>query len=504
MKKSCEYWLGDEGGFLTHVAVEKKVHDTPTKDLQSMSLSADHDALSGADEFGEFGYMVSRADNLAIVNVSGSLTVRDRSYNRYMGMVSYNEIRNAVFSALDSDVDGIVLNMDTPGGSASGVSELAEFLAEVDASMKPIYTYSGTTMASGGYWLGSMGREIYAGKLATVGSIGVITVHSSYEKMFKAEGVEHTVLRAGEFKALGSPYEKLDDKARSQIESQMNAIYDVFLETVADNRGTTVPALRANAAEGRVFVGTQAIEVGLVDHISSFDVAVSEISRKVRSSNSIPLVKHQSEINTGTDMTKKRVLTEAAIAAVAEGASEAEIVKDPKMTIEVDDVPAADVSADAGSEGNLESGEPAADAGSDEGAGKVTSASDESGMVNTLFNKVGTLTEELAISKANLVGVTAKLETAESTEDSLKKMVAISINKMQVAMGGAPLKLNDVEASVIIEQHNRTHSAFNQKYKVGASAHVPESDDFEANTKNSGTNSVVEAAQARLTDKKIK
>ncbi|RLA59378.1 MAG: signal peptide peptidase SppA, partial [Epsilonproteobacteria bacterium] len=272
-----EFWLGDEVSLSIHAAQENKVAGTATAELQDMCIRATTEyADQDEEDFGEFSYMVSRAGNLAIVTISGSLTSTDRSYNRYMGMVSYNEIRNAVFSAMEADgIQGIVLNMDTPGGSASGVDELGEFLSEVDSKVMPIYTYAGTTMASGGYWLGSVGREIYASKLATIGSIGVITVHVSYAKMYKDIGLEITVLRAGEFKALGSPYENLDDKARAQLESQMNSIYDVFLETVADNRGTSVIALKETAAEGRIFIGADAVTVGLVDNITSYDAAIA-------------------------------------------------------------------------------------------------------------------------------------------------------------------------------------------------------------------------------------
>ena len=125
-------------------------------------------------------------------------------------------------------------------------------------------------------------------------------------------------------------------------------------------------------------------------------------------------------------------------------------------------------------------------------------------MVNSLFTKVGDLTEKLALSNAKLTSAVAERVNAKSTEDALKKMVIISINKMQVALGGTPFKLSDADASVVIEQHNRTHSSFNQKYKVGATAIVPESEDFSANSDNENENSVVEQAALRLTDKKVK
>ena len=136
-----QMWLGDPEGLHQLIAIENKIAELSVVDAEKLAMSS-NPSLFAEDESLEFGasqYMVSRTDNLAIVNISGPLTTRDRSYNRYMGVVSYNEIRNAVFASMEAEgIEGIVLNMDTPGGSASGISELGEFLSEVDSSIMPI------------------------------------------------------------------------------------------------------------------------------------------------------------------------------------------------------------------------------------------------------------------------------------------------------------------------------------------------------------------------------
>lgn len=501
-----QYWLGDEASLRSNIEAELKNHNTPTAELQELSTRAmtEYDA-SDVEDFGEFGYMVSRAGNLAIVNVSGQLTTSNRAYNRYIGMVSYDEIRNAVFSAIDAEgIDGIVLNMDTPGGAASGVSELSDFLSEVDQSVKPIYTYTGTSMASGGYWLGSVGREIYASKLATVGSIGVITVHASYEKMYKDNGIEITVLRAGEFKALGSPYEKLDDKARSQIESQMNTIYDVFLETVAENRGTSVNSLKETAAEGRVFVGADAVTIGLVDQVTSFDAAIADISRKVTSAGSLsPLQPRHETIVGEIDMAKKKVLTEAGVAAVESGVPEAEVLSNPEMVEEVE----AEVAAETEAEVAAEEGEQAevTEEGGEEAADPAVAAGgneEQGALVDKMFAKISDLTVEVANLKSQLSVAEQQRDDAKSTEAAFTEIAVRSIQKMQVSLGGVPMKMGDASPAVVLEQYNRTNTQFNQRFKVGAAAAVPEGDDFEASD-NAKENSVVAAAVTRLTTSKV-
>lgn len=511
MKNDNQYWLGNETSLRNHLSIEQKIQDTPTAELQDMAIramtEADHDV-----EFGEFSYMVSRADNVAIVTISGSLTTTNRSYNQYIGMVSYDEIRNAVFAALDTDgIDGIVLNMDTPGGQASGISELSDFLSEVDESIKPIYTYTGTAMASGGYWLGSLGREIYAAKLATVGSIGVITVHTSLAEMYKKSGVEVTVLRAGEFKALGSPYEKLDDKAREQIQSQMNTIYDVFLTTVADNRGTSVNSLKETAAEGRVFIGADSVTVGLVDQISSFDAAIADISRKVRSTDTRVLSQPRSETIVGEiDMPgKKKVLTDAGVAAIESGVSEADVLADPKMVTEVDadDAAAAAAASAEEGEGSAEVSEGEGDESSTEEAADENlkvKPEDQTSLINNMFDRVTALTTDKANLTTKLATAEQERDAAKSTEVALTKIAITAINRMQVSLGGSPAKMDDASPSVVLDQYNRTYSQFNQKFKVGSTAQVPESEDFVDGDKGKVENSSMTAAVQRLTASQAK
>jgi signal peptide peptidase SppA len=497
MKKSnSQFWLGDEQSLLQNFNVEKKIHETPTTELRSMSLQAQTDALNSSQaEFGEFDYMVSRAGNLAVVNISGSLTPQNRPYNQYIGVVSYDEIRNSVFAALETDgIEGIVLDMDTPGGAASGVSELGDFLREVSDKYMPIYTYVGTTMASGGYWLGSVGKEIYASKLATVGSIGVVTVHADYSKMYKQDGIEITVLRSGEFKALGSPYEKLDDKARSQIQSQMDTIYDVFLETVAENRGTSVKALKETSAEGRVFIGSESVEVGLVDYISSFDMAIEAISKKVKSSGSRSPLQPQSETLTGdTDMRKKKVLTEAGVAALESGVSEADLLNDPIMVTlveETEEAPAEEAAATTEEGAAEEAAAPAT---------PVASAD----IVSNLLDRNAALTDQLATLKAELGTAKTALSSAQSTENALCKIAIQAINRMQVSLGGVPMKIGDTDTSIVLDMYNRTHSTFNQRFKVGASAEVPQNDDLSGGRPAAEENSSMAAAATRLTVAKL-
>lgn len=489
MSTDYTIWLGDTSSLISHIKIQDKIYATPAAELRKLSMEAQQEALraavfsgdeedKGDREFGESSYMVTRIEDVAVVNISGQLVSRDAWYNSLFGLVSYNEIRNAVFSALDNDdVSSVLLNSDTPGGAASGISELSDFMSKVDKQGKPIFSYTATEMLSGGYWLSSVGREIFAGKVASIGSIGVISVHLSMLDAMRRAGVEPTVIRKGEFKALGNPYEKLGDKARASIESQMGKIYDIFLDVVSESRGMSIPSLIENAAEGRVFIGQDAVDVGLVDRIASFDDTILEVSDRAKKSNSSSIVNNYSTEAGVDNMSKKKVLTEAAVGAIASGVPEKTVledktlvpeVKEEEAELEVSETP--DGAEDLGGESDK----------TVQGAQKVDEA--ESGKApSSLDGMVAKLTDlavEVATLKSEKSTLEASLETSKSLEDSMRKIVIDATNRMQISLGGVVDKMEGLSSELVVRQHFRVLSQFNSKYKVGALAETPAESDL--------------------------
>lgn len=491
MSTDYTIWLGDTSSLINHLKIQDKIYNTPAPDLRRMVMEAQQHALRSAvfsedgesredeDEFGEHSHMVTRINDVAVVNVSGNLVSKDSWVNSFFGLVSYNEIRNAVFSALDhADVNSILINSDTPGGSASGISELSDFLSKVNSQGKPIYSYTATEMLSGGYWLSSVGRRIFAGKVASIGSIGVISVHLSMLDAMRKAGVEPTVIRKGEFKALGNPYEKLGEKARVSIESQMGKIYDIFLDVVSEARGMSIPSLIESAAEGRVFIGEDAVTVGLVDNIASFDDTVLEVSDRTKKSNSSSITNNYST-EAGVDiMSKKKVLTEAAVGAIASGVPEQTVLEDENLMTPVE-----------GEEADSEvSNTPEGKEGSDDAEGtpaakveETPNKDDKDGTSMSLNSMVEKLTD-LAVTVADLKSQKAALETAletsKSLEDSMRKIVVDATNRMQITLGGTLDKMEGLSSELVVRQHHRVLSQFNSKYKVGALAETPTEEDL--------------------------
>jgi len=216
-----------------------------------------------------------REGSTAIIGIRGPLVNSDKWYLRYMGVVGYPHIIDQAMRAYnDSNVTNIVLDISSPGGAVSGVSEATNVLSAI-AAEKPMVAFTPSMMCSGGYWLGVSASKIYSASLAQIGSIGVAMTHMEYSKMLEKSGITVDVLRKGEFKMLMTPYEPLSDKARAQAEKDMDTIYDAFTMHVAIGRGVTQDQVKEGMAEGQVFWGQEAKRVGLVDEIGDIGLAVA-------------------------------------------------------------------------------------------------------------------------------------------------------------------------------------------------------------------------------------
>ena len=509
-------WLITEEGIFKALDTRKKVSQMSRAELTAMCESHERmsatkskisvDANGGNYEEPEFqrDYMVQRFGPLAVVTIAGTLVNNDDRWNRYFGEVGYPEIRDAVMEAVDHpEVKAILLNMDTPGGQVSGITETFDFLQTVDKKHKPIYTHASSSMASGGYWLGVVGRRVTTSELAVVGSIGVVTVHASYERMYKEKGIDITVLRQGEFKALGNPYEKLSEKAKTKIEEEMKVIYDTFLTTVSDAREIPVPRLKDTAAEGRVFYGKQAVEVGLADAIESFDEVASKLIKQYSKDSSENSINTNS--GTGVDMTKKRVLSEQGRAAIAAGVPEATVLADESLTTlvaegaaEGGDKPAETQTTEKTPE-QIAAEQAAASPTAAPAATQAPAASESASVVAQLMKEIRDSNTAMAALQVQLAEAVSAKTKMEVSHEKLVKIAVASIQRMQVAIGGSPVKMEGMDASVVVDQYHQVLSQFNSKFKVGASAEVPGNSNTGPVAAASTASSPVETSAQKLT-----
>lgn len=214
-------------------------------------------------------------NDVAVISITGPLTKRSTFWSRLFGGSSYEDIENAMnFALADDSVGAIVFRIDSPGGVVNGVEMLSDKIFAA-RSEKPIVAFADGLTASAAYWIGSAADLIVGTKTSEVGSIGVLMTHVDFSQWERSIGIKTTYLSAGTFKTLGNDSEPLSERARQVFQAELDKIYGVFVDTIARNRATTAEDVRERMADGRVFIGDDAVKVGLVDEIGSIESAIA-------------------------------------------------------------------------------------------------------------------------------------------------------------------------------------------------------------------------------------
>jgi signal peptide peptidase SppA len=174
----------------------------------------------------------------------------------------------------DETIGAIVLDIDSPGGTSYGITELSTEIFNARGK-KPIVALADDVMASAAYWIGSAADALYATPSALVGSIGVYILHEDISKMADDVGVKVTFVSAGKYKTEGNQFEPLDDEARGHLQELVDDTYDQFVKDVARNRGVADAAVRQGYGQGRVLPAKKAKALGMIDGIYTLDEAIA-------------------------------------------------------------------------------------------------------------------------------------------------------------------------------------------------------------------------------------
>jgi len=212
--------------------------------------------------------------NVAIVNIHGTIAKRLYGLEAISGGKTTIDIQSEIQAALENpNIDAIVLNVDSPGGTVDGTKELADFVREATAQ-KPIVAYADGLMASAAYWIGSAANKIVAFDTSQVGSIGVIVTHYDQSEKLKQNGVIATHIYAGKYKAYGNSTEPLATEAKEYIQSRVDYYYSLFVDSVAAHRAVDAKTVVESMAEGKIFIGRQAKIAGLIDEVGNIETAI--------------------------------------------------------------------------------------------------------------------------------------------------------------------------------------------------------------------------------------
>lgn len=226
---------------------------------------------------------LQRAKGVGIIRVHGSLVNRGAWIDANSGLTSYEGISAQIAAAkADPDVDSLIIDIDTPGGEATGMFTLAEQIRDARASGLYVVAVINDMAASAGFGIASAADEIVGSPTSIVGSIGVVMLHMDRSGEMEKRGISATLIHSGANKVDGHPFAALSDDVKASLQASCDAFYDRFLDTVAAGRGNKMNADQARATQARTYIGQAAIDIGLMDRFGTLSGVLSELQTSNR------------------------------------------------------------------------------------------------------------------------------------------------------------------------------------------------------------------------------
>lgn len=262
LSQYCGVWAIEESSFALQL-----------DRVRSLDLSA-HLAANGGRNVAAAS--MSRAGSVAVIDIVGTMTKRGSSMSAAGSTVM---IRDAIRAAAnDPDVLGILLKIDSPGGTVAGTADLGAEVARAKAS-KPVYVYGEDLVASAAYWVASQGDKVYANSATSQwGSIGTYFAIDDLSRAASNAGIETIVIRSAPLKGAGVPGDKITEEQRAVWQEMVDGMQEQFSAAVAAGRGFSKEQIAA-VATGRVYRASEAKKLGLIDGIKSFDETLAELSK---------------------------------------------------------------------------------------------------------------------------------------------------------------------------------------------------------------------------------
>lgn len=224
-------------------------------------------------------------NGIAILKVRGSL-LAENGLDPMSGATGYDGLNYKLrWAATDENVDGIIWDIDSPGGEVIDLSELCQSALEV-GSRKPMRAIVRGQAASAGYALAACSQKITAADYSVVGSIGSIMMHADFSKKLEKDGIAVTMITSGEHKDDGSPFKPLGEGVQKWMQDQVTRAANTFIDHVAETRPMSREAVEG--LQARFTSGAEALELGLVDEIMSWEDSLKEFAQQVNGAGASP------------------------------------------------------------------------------------------------------------------------------------------------------------------------------------------------------------------------
>ena len=216
-------------------------------------------------------------DKIAVIYAEGSITYMETS-NEEIVITPENISEKIMQLNKIPNLKGVVLRVNSPGGSALGAEMIYKELSDIQV---PIYVSMGSTAASGGYYISMAGDKIFANKSTLTGSIGVVSILPKLNKAAEKYGINSSAIEKGKYSNIYDPFSELDNDSRNKIVSSMTETYKEFKSRVITNRKMTDEKLET-LAQGRIWLGEEAKVNGLVDEIGSLDDTINALAKDLK------------------------------------------------------------------------------------------------------------------------------------------------------------------------------------------------------------------------------
>lgn len=246
---------------------------------------------------------VTVPDRVAVINIEGTIVSgagnSDNIFSQQSGITSGSIMQQIREAAADDSVKALVLRIDSGGGSATAAEEVGRELKRFkEKTKKPVVATMGNTGASAAYWIAVCASDkVYANATTLTGSIGVYMPYMNTEELFKKIGITSSKIKSGPYKDIMTNDRPMTPEEQAILQNIVDEIYNEFVVTVAAGRKMEESKVKA-LADGRVYTGLQAKNLGLVDELGDYYdalAAAGELGKIKAGADGLPPVKQKAK-----------------------------------------------------------------------------------------------------------------------------------------------------------------------------------------------------------------
>ncbi len=237
-------------------------------------------------------------NKIALLKLHGVI-MQDGLADPASGIISATSVKAMIDKAKSDDqVKAVILDIDSPGGSVVPSVQIYEALKDLDQAKPIVALYSGEVAASGAVYLSMGARKIVSYPETLTGSIGVIAEFFDLSGLMEKYGVRQNVIKSGQFKDIGNPARAMTDAEEQLLQGLIDETYDQFVSVIVENRALAENTVR-EFADGRIFSGTQALELGMVDGLGDQDEA-EQLAKELAGITEAQIVEYEEPLSFGS------------------------------------------------------------------------------------------------------------------------------------------------------------------------------------------------------------